>query len=55
MDTLKLFQDSIDAENSEVIDEYNKVKAKKANGSDAVDAEIVEDVSGSSPEEVLAS
>jgi len=55
MDTLKLFQDSIDAENSEVIDEYNKVKAKKANGSDAVDAEIVEDVSGSSPEEILAS
>ena len=55
MDTLKVFQESIDTENTEVIDSYNKAKAKKSNGSDAIDAEIVEDVSDSSPEEVLAS
>ena len=55
METLKVFQESIDTENAEVVDAYNSVKTKKANGSDAVDAEIVEDVSGSSPEEVLAS
>jgi len=55
MDTLKVFQESIDTENTEVIDSYNKAKAKKSNGSDAIDAEIVEDVNDSSPEEVLAS
>ena len=55
MDTLKVFQESIDAENAEVIDAYKKARPKKGNGSDAIDAEIVEDVSDSSPEEVLAS
>ena len=55
MDTLKVFQESIDTENAEVIDAYKKARSKKGNGSDAIDAEIVEDVSDSSPEEVLAS
>jgi hypothetical protein len=55
MDTLKVFQESIDTENAEVIDAYKKARSKKGNGSDAIDAKIVEDVSGSSPEEVLAS
>ena len=55
MDTLKVFQESIDTENAEVIDAYKKARSKKGNGSDAIDAKIVEDVSDSSPEEVLAS
>ena len=55
MDTLKVFQESIDIENAEVIDAYKKARSKKGNGSDAIDAKIVEDVSDSSPEEVLAS
>ena len=55
MDTLKVFQESIDTENAEVIDAYKKARSKKGNGSDAIDAKIVEDVSDSSPEEILAS
>ena len=55
MDTLKVFQESIDTENAEVIDAYKKARSKKGNGSDAIDAKIVEYVSDSSPEEVLAS
>ena len=54
METLKVFQQSIDAENEEVIAAYNTAKTKKANGSDKVDAEIVEQVSEDSPEKVLA-
>ena len=54
METLKVFQQSIDAENEEVIAAYNTAKTKKANGSDKVDAEIVEEVSDDSPEKVLA-
>ncbi len=50
-----MFQESIDTENAEVIDAYKKARSKKGNGSDAIDAKIVEDVSDSSPEEVLAS
>ena len=54
METLKVFQESIDTENQEVIAAYNTAKTKKANGSDKVDAEIVEEVSDDSPEKVLA-
>ena len=54
METLKVFQESIDTENQEVIAAYNTAKTKKANGSDKVDAEIVEEVSENSPEKVLA-
>ena len=54
METLKVFQESIDTENQEVIAAYNTAKTKKANGSDKVDAEIVEEVSEDSPEKVLA-
>ena len=54
METLKVFQQSIDAENEEVIAAYNTAKTKKANGSDKVDAEVVEEVSEDSPEKVLA-
>ena len=54
METLKVFQQSIDTENQEVIAAYNTAKTKKANGSDKVDAEIVEEVSDDSPEKVLA-
>jgi hypothetical protein len=55
MDTLKVFQESIDAENLEVAGLYNSAKTKKVNSSDNVDAEIVKDLSDESPEKVLAS
>ena len=54
METLKVFQESIDTENAEVVDAYNSAKTKKANGSDKVDAEIVEDINDDLPEKVLA-
>ena len=55
MDTLKVFQESIDAENLEVAGLYNSAKTKRVNSSDNVDAEIVKDLSDESPEKVLAS
>ena len=55
MDTLKVFQESIDAENLEVAGLYNSAKTKKVNSSDNVDAEIVKDLGDESPEKVLAS
>ena len=55
MDTLKVFQESIDAENLEVAGLYNSSKTKKVNSSDNVDAEIVKDLDDESPEKVLAS
>jgi hypothetical protein len=54
METLKVFQESIDIENAEVIDLYNTAKSKQPSVSDKIDAEIVEDV-GDAPEKVLAS
>jgi hypothetical protein len=54
METLKVFQESIDIENTEVVDLYNTAKAKQSNVSDKIDAEIVEDVDDA-PEKVLAS
>jgi hypothetical protein len=54
METLKVFQESIDIENTEVVDLYNTAKAKQPNVSDKIDAEIVEDVDDT-PEKVLAS
>ena len=54
METLKVFQESIDIENAEVIDLYNTAKSKQPNVSDKIDAEIVEDVDDA-PEKVLAS
>jgi hypothetical protein len=54
METLKVFQESIDIENSEVIDAYNSAKSKQSSGSDKIDAEIVEEIEDA-PEKVLAS
>ena len=54
METLKVFQESIDIENAEVVSLYNAAKTKRPNMSDKIDAEIVEDVDDS-PEKVLAS
>ncbi len=54
METLKVFQESIDTENAEVVDAYNIAKTKKANGSDKIDAEIIEDVDNNSPEKILS-
>ena len=51
METLKVFQDSITTENTEIIAGYNKAK----NSKDNIDAKIVEEVSCDSPEEILAS
>ena len=51
METLKVFQESIDVENKEVIDLYNTAKSKGANGHDKIDAKIVEEVD---PEKVLS-
>ena len=55
METLKVFQESIDVENKEVIDLYNSAKAKAPNGSDKIDAEIVDDIDDQLPEKVLSS
>jgi hypothetical protein len=54
METLKVFQESIDTENAEVVDAYNSAKTKKANGSDKIDAQIVEDMDEELPEQVLS-
>jgi len=54
METLKVFQESIDTENAEVVNLYNTAKAKQPNVSDKIDAEIVEDIDDA-PEKVLAS
>ncbi len=54
METLKVFQESIDIENAEVVSLYNTAKTKQPNASDKIDAEIVEDVDDA-PEKVLAS
>ena len=51
METLKIFQESIDVENKEVIDLYNSAKSKGANGHDKIDAKIVEELD---PEKVLS-
>ena len=51
METLKVFQESIDVENKEIIDLYNAAKSKGANGSDKIDAKIVEELD---PEKVLS-
>ena len=51
METLKVFQESIDVENKEVIDLYNSAKSKGANGHDKIDAKIVEELD---PEKVLS-
>ncbi len=51
METLKVFQESIDVENKEVINLYNTAKSKTANGHDKIDAKIVEEVD---PEKVLS-
>ena len=51
METLKVFQESIDVENKEVIDLYNSAKSKVANGHDKIDAKIVEELD---PEKVLS-
>jgi hypothetical protein len=55
METLKVFQESIDAENVEVIDAYNKAKSNSSSKSDEIDAKVVEDVTEDSPEDILAS
>ena len=51
METLKVFQESIDVENKEVIDLYNSAKSKGANGHDKIDAKIVEELD---PDKVLS-
>ena len=55
METLKVFQDSINTENTEIIAGYNKAKNSKSNSGDKIDAKIVEEVNDDSPEEILAS
>jgi len=55
METLKVFQESIDVENKEVVSLYNAAKSevnKKQN--DKIDAEIVEDIEDA-PDTILAS
>ena len=51
MEPLKVFQESIDVENKQVIDLYNTAKSKGANGHDKIDAKIVEELD---PEKVLS-
>ena len=54
METLKVFQESIDTENAEVIDAYNSSRKKQVTNSDKIDAEIVDDMDNE-PEKILAS
>ena len=54
METLKVFQESIDTENEEVVGLYNTAKTKKSNGSDSVNAEIVKELDDELPEAVLS-
>ena len=54
METLKIFQESIDIENAEVVDAYNSAKSKKMNSSDKVDAQIISDVDDELPEQMLS-
>jgi len=54
METLKVFQDSINEENAEVIDLYNKAKSSKLNNEDKIDAEVVEDFNDAAPEKILS-
>jgi len=51
METIKLFQESIDVENKEVVDLYNSAKSKSANSDDTIDAKVVKELD---PEEVLS-
>ena len=51
METLKIFQESIDVENKEVIDLYNSAKKNTANGRDNIDAKVVEELD---PEKILS-
>jgi hypothetical protein len=51
METIKLFQESIEIENKEVIDLYNSSKSKSTNSSDTIDAKVVKELD---PEEVLS-
>tara|TARA_S200000501_G_C20714528_1_gene695572 strand:- start:193 stop:1044 length:852 start_codon:yes stop_codon:yes gene_type:complete len=51
METLKIFQESIDVENKEVIDLYNSAKKNTANGRDDIDAKVVEELD---PEKILS-
>jgi hypothetical protein len=54
METLKVFQESIDTENEEVVGLYNTAKTKKPNGSDSVDVEVVKELDDQLPEAVLS-
>ncbi len=55
METLKVFQESIDVENKEVVDLYNAAKSESGKKqTDKIDAEIVEDIEDA-PEKILAS
>ena len=55
METLKVFQESIDTENEEVVGLYNTAKDKKPSNSDSVDAKVVKELDDELPETVLAS
>ena len=54
METLKVFQESIDIENAEVVDLYNTAKSNQTSNSDKIDAEIVEEMDDDLPEKILA-
>tara|TARA_R100000742_G_C4274626_1_gene94693 strand:- start:879 stop:1736 length:858 start_codon:yes stop_codon:yes gene_type:complete len=54
METIAVFQQSIDAENKEVIDAYNNAKAQAPKVSDKDIKDVVEEVSTSAPEDVLS-
>jgi len=51
METIKLFQESIEIENKEVINLYNSAKSKSTNSTDTIDAKVVKELD---PEEVLS-
>ncbi len=55
METLKVFQESIDTENAEIVDLYNKSRSHQTSDSDKIDAEIVEGMDDDLPEKILAS
>jgi hypothetical protein len=54
METISVFQQSIDAENTEVIEAYNKAKASGSVVSDIEATKVVESLNEPLPEDVLS-
>ena len=50
MDTLKAFQETINHENNQIADLYQKAKDKKSNGHDAISGKIIDGMDDELPD-----